>query len=978
MTSEIFDFNNTVVSVKRLLALFCLVVLMMLPAGCSIISTSDHELIATTSFRDIPGVTDEEISAIEALKLTRESFTLGLMTSTEAFVLPDGSYAGFSAHLCRLLSELFGVEFRVETYDWDDLIIGLDEKRIDFTSELTATPERLLTYYMTPPIAQRALRIFTHADKGRIIRETDLEGLKVGFLEDTITADTIKKSYPTLSFEVVDIHNYAMAAQMLESGTLDVFVEEATADPVFDDYDFIRSVEFFPIVFTPVSLTTANPELEPIISVMRKYLETGGIDELFRLYKEGSDEYARYKVDKSLTADERAYLSDLAARGGKVKIGFEFENYPISFYNLSAREYQGIAIDVLKEVSMLTGIEFDPITGGNTTWPDILAMLRTGEVSMVGQLIYTDARKEEFLFSSTSYYSAYYALISKADFPNLATYQVLRARVGNLAESAYETMFNEWFPDHTYSLSYDTTDDAFAALDNGEIDLIMASESELLYRMNYREKPGYKINILFNTPSESLFGYNKSEVLLRDIIDKMQPYINTRTIITDWTGRVYDYSKIMAQQRTKYLLFSVGVLFIVLIATFALFLKNKRINKNLEVIVKERTHELELQTETAHSASRAKSEFLARMSHEIRTPLNAIIGMSLIAKNAIHGNEKAASSINQVVSSSRHLLGIINDVLDMSKIESGKLEISVQPFRLSVAFDEALGMIAQRCEEKSIQFTSNIYVLKELTLIGDELRLNQVLINLLGNAVKFTNKMGEIKFMLDILDEDDACVRIRFSVTDSGMGISKDRIDGLFVPFEQTDSTITARFGGTGLGLSISQNLTVMMGGEIKVESELGVGSKFYFDLNFEKTEAIDESPDDAPVALHLAGKRILLVEDNDINRLIVRELLSPTGVEIDEAENGREAIDVFEGSDVGHYDLIFMDIQMPVLNGYEATSGIRALDRGDAKSVPIVAMTANAYKEDIDRAAEAGMNRHLSKPIEVDALMKSLKEFIS
>jgi CheY-like chemotaxis protein len=215
-----------------------------------------------------------------------------------------------------------------------------------------------------------------------------------------------------------------------------------------------------------------------------------------------------------------------------------------------------------------------------------------------------------------------------------------------------------------------------------------------------------------------------------------------------------------------------------------------------------------------------------------------------------------------------------------------------------------------------------------------------------------------------------------FSVSDNGIGMTDEQKAKLFIPFEQTDSNVAVKFGGTGLGLSISQNLIGMMGGVIKVNSSPNAGSNFFFDLNFKKGSVIIEEKDSEPDIINLKGKRILLVEDVDVNRIIIGEILSPTGLEIDEAENGQLAVEIFSKSSIAYYDLIFMDVQMPVMGGYEATRKIRALERSDAKEIPIVAMTANAYKEDVEEALAAGMNAHLSKPIDVDALLKVLLQF--
>ena len=379
----------------------------------------------------------------------------------------------------------------------------------------------------------------------------------------------------------------------------------------------------------------------------------------------------------------------------------------------------------------------------------------------------------------------------------------------------------------------------------------------------------------------------------------------------------------------------------------------------------------------ALAASKAKSSFLARMSHEIRTPLNAIIGMAEITKSSVDNPQKTISSVNQIIVSSHHLLRLINDVLDMSKIESGNLEIFTQPFRLLDAFEETLTITSARCNERSLVLEHNISQLPDIGIMGDKLRLNQVLINLLSNAIKFTEPGGRVVFMADVTQDTEAEIRLRFSVKDSGIGMSPEQIARLFNPFEQADSSIAARFGGTGLGLSISQNLVQQMDGLISVKSAVGDGSEFYFELSFPKSVLPDSSPKAPNRTPNLSGARILLADDIEINRMIVTELLAPTHAAIDMAFNGREAVEKFEKAAPGYYQLIFMDILMPEMNGYEATEAIRALSHPDAGSIPIIAMTANAYTEDVKQSFAAGMNGHIGKPINIDELMNTLSSYL-
>ncbi|MCL2025862.1 MAG: transporter substrate-binding domain-containing protein, partial [Leptospirales bacterium] len=349
----------------------------------------------------------------------------------------------------------------------------------------------------------------------------------------------------------------------------------------FRNYPSIKYINVAPLVYAPVSLSTANHELEPIISVMDKYIAVGGIDKLYELYKAGKHEYAKYNFNISLTDAERTYLDSLAARGVKISLAAESDSYPVSFYDKAEKKFKGIAIDVLTEISKLTGIEFEIANDKDAPWAKILKMLKTGEASLITKLLITEERKEYFIWSDTPYFSSPYAFISKSDFPNLELHQKALATVGILIGSAYEEMYNTWFPNSTKIKLYDSTDDALDALEKDDIDLIFESEYTLLYQQNYREKSGYKINYAFPVSTDSYFGFNKNEKILCSIVNKAMLYINTDKISKDWTSRVYDYSTRYAKQITLYVSLFTVVLMAVLCVLLIVTRKNTKKRKTI-------------------------------------------------------------------------------------------------------------------------------------------------------------------------------------------------------------------------------------------------------------------------------------------------------------------------------------------------------------------------------------------------------------
>ena len=384
----------------------------------------------------------------------------------------------------------------------------------------------------------------------------------------------------------------------------------------------------------------------------------------------------------------------------------------------------------------------------------------------------------------------------------------------------------------------------------------------------------------------------------------------------------------------------------------------------------------------AIDAGKAKSQFLSNMSHEIRTPMNAITGMVQIAKRS-QDNDEIKKCLEQISISSKQLLELINDVLDISRIEEGKFILSDISFNLKDTLESLLTGIRQTSEDKSQELVVNYNVPSSDSFVGDPLRLSQVLINLLSNATKFTAEHGRIQLDIDELSRDFAKILIRFSVTDNGIGIPESFIERLFDPFEQCDSSISRRYGGTGLGLAIGQRIVELMGGQIHVESQQAKGSRFSFSiwLTLDKdVDANDQLPsaDQGKEVFDFSGRRILIVDDVDINRDIIYAFLEETNTKLESASDGQKAVDMITASPVGYYDLVLMDVQMPVMDGCTATKMVRAMNRPDAKTLAIFALTANAFKEDIQQVAEAGMNGHISKPVEYESMMHTIQKVFS
>jgi PAS domain S-box-containing protein len=894
-----------------------------------------RDINSIKTYSQIPGVTRAEKNAIEALKSSRGNFSYGSILSTEAFILGDGRYEGFVALLCELLSDLFDIPFVQEIHSREKLKNLLDSEQIDFIGELTPTPERRKAYFMTHTIAERSLGVFTNSDSFKIEKDSDLNGLRIGFFEETITADSIHNVYSALNFEELYLKDVPEAVRALEDGVIDALIIDKVESQSFADYTSVRFRDILPLVYTPVSITTKKSELEPVISVLNKYLEVGGVDKLYELYRKGGFEYAKYTFSTSITDEEKAYIDSLTATGKKVPVALESDNYPISFYNTKEKQFQGIAPDVLAEISKLTGIGFEAATGKNTLWVEIMEKLQTGEISMVSELQYTEERSGNFLFSDP-YSSTHYTLLSKINYPKLQMYQVVRTKVGAMRGTAHVELYNRWFPENNNLILFDSSEnDGIRALETGGIDLYLASENLLLALRNYMEKPDFKANIVFDFPIlESLFGFNKNEELLHSIICKAQRYINSSEIEGEWVNRIFDYSGKAANERMAYTSVIVLILLLSVIALGFLFISNNALkesykekmltlstiyfalpdivyskdtegaytscNANFEAFTGKSESEIIGKTivdvydadpeharkilaedqeimrknhlqkmeawytskdnpkrlfesikipllreskvigilgidrditkhreaiNAALEASKAKSAFLARMSHEIRTPMNAIIGM---AELALREDEidSVYRHIRTVKQAGAHLLSLINDILDFSKIEVGKLEILEEKYTFSSLINDVISIIRMRVVDTNIRFVINIDCNIPNFLVGDETRVRQILLNILNNAVKYTER-GFVSFtaQCEVIDENN--INLVMEVMDSGKGIQQDDVDKLFGEYMRVDLSKNKGIEGVGLGLAITWNIVKAMGGDINVYSEYGKGSMF-------------------------------------------------------------------------------------------------------------------------------------------------------
>ena len=650
--------------------------------------------------------------------------------------------------------------------------------------------------------------------------------------------------------------------------------------------------------------------------------------------------------------------------------------YPFYCKETSQKNHVGIMVDVLDKIKDFTGLDFSYVYAKN--YSDAVHLVQRGKADILGFFLGDENDAAQLgLALSASYVSANNIIVR-----NKACSYPAPGLVGALVES-------QRFPSGISAekiRSYPGIKEALAAVNSGEADFIYGLSSKMeqdISRYHFTNlAPVTLVNdqsaISFALPTpvdpDLLTVLNKA---INNLSESERTVIRNRNLesigVSEFSLTDFIYANPL--QFMFIVMFVLSVLFTALLLAIGARMKATVIQGNLK---------------RAEAANLAKSEFLSRMSHEIRTPMNGIVGMSTIAMQNIDNTDKIKDCLEKVIMSSKHLLALINDVLDMSKIESGKVELRHESFNFRAFLQDLENLYGEQAKSKGISYETILASDLEVQIIGDSLRLNQVLSNLLSNALKFTPAKGMIKLRVSKTGEDQENVYLRFEVIDTGCGIAEENYDKIFESFEQENVDVTYKYGGTGLGLSIVKRFTGLMGGGIHVTSVQGNGSTFTVDLPFGKIKESgkptrfsdingrnDLAKDCYAVDYDFKGKRILLVEDNELNREIAEELIGVTGASVESAEDGVQAVEMFKESAEGYYDLILMDVQMPHMDGYEATRCIRALGRSDAQKVPIFAMTANAFAEDVQKSREAGMNAHISKPLDIRAVYKQMNRYL-
>lgn len=659
-------------------------------------------------------------------------------------------------------------------------------------------------------------------------------------------------------------------------------------------------------------------------------------------------------MDIQLNDKELRYIEENKSISVAIPVNwhpFYCESNPIELH-------KGMLPELLEEISAFTGLQFTYVYGDN--YAECLRMVQQGRADILGAYLNT----EEQAFSDNLALSQPYINLNNIVLKHKSvSYPEPGLTCGILTGRRLPASF-----DAAEVYSYDTIPEMLKAVNTGEVDYIYGISAMLEQEMqNHRYLNVAPVTRESDSTDVAFAVARPLTPELLTILNKAVGNISTekKTAILNRNLVSVGYTELSLQElvyTNPLACFTILICVLLLIMAVILLTIRSRMKSAL----------MQSQLEAAEAKSLAKSGFLSQMSHEIRTPMNAIIGLTDLTSMKQEAPPEVESKLKKIHSSSQYLLALINDILDMSRIENGKMEIEKRRFSLFHMLNELQEMMSTQAEQKELEFRVDCKADHDW-LEGDPIRLRQILTNLLSNAVKFTPEKGTVTLQVNEISCEEGMAEFRFSVLDTGVGISSEDQERIFDSFEQLKPSVS-QSAGTGLGLPISRNITRLMGGELKVKSEPGKGSEFYMVLKFPLACEPQET-EPARQEESLKGLKVLLAEDNDLNAEIAQELLATQGIEICRVTNGQEAVDIFNASAPGELKAILMDIQMPVKNGHEAACEIRASGRVDA-DVPIIAMTANTFREDEEAARAVGMNGFIAKPVDPKSLFSILREY--
>ena len=918
---------------------------------------------------------------------------------------PDGGRSGYGYEYEQAVASYTGWDYIYVKDDWTALFEKLENGQIDIMSAISYSDERAEhMLFSERPMGEERYYLYVDMEHSGIsaTQLSSLNGKRIAVMEKTVQytqycAWEKEKNIHTIHVPVDSIDE---AKALFAAHKLDGVVSTETSIWADAGLTAIIDTGSSEIYF---GISKQRPDLKEKLDTAMQAMEKDKPFYANELYKR----YIATQTLSPLTMEEKDWL----AQHGSIRIGYQ-------------RNDPGFSVEDPK-TGQVTGVLNDYIMHATDCLDETIHFEIVGFDTLQAALSAVQNRKIDMVFHVSQ--NPYYAERSGVSLSN--TVLSIPLAVVTAQDAFNESMSNtiaivkndaqaKWYISNNYPFwtieKYDSYEDAEQAVERGDADGMLIRAAQAMQYVNDKELH----SVYLTQAGEVSFAVERGNRLLNSILNKTLKTMQS----TKLTGAVSMYEdaakKVTLLDYVKDNLLTVTIsclsLFLLILAVILGFLRNARLAaaraERLNAKLQESEQELKHALTQAESANAAKNTFLNNMSHDIRTPMNAIIGFTELASAQLEHPEKVRDYLGKIGMSSEHLLSLINDVLDMSRIESGKVTLQEKPLHLPTLMEDLSTMIRPSLEEKQIDFQMELQDVQNEDVLADQLRLTQILLNLLSNAVKYNRRNGSIRFLLrQEKGRPNGCACYHFVVRDTGIGISEQFQQHIFENFSREETATVSGIQGTGLGLAITKRMVEMMGGMIELSSTEGQGSTFDVCLSFhccapaERTSASDTTASEPAAGTSdsgqvptsstrrsieelitaqetgadLSGKKILLVEDNELNQEIATEILKEAGFLVELAEDGSIAVEKMAAATPGQYDLILMDIQMPIMNGYEATRQIRAMDSAYCREIPILAMTANAFEEDRTLATEAGMNGYLTKPIDVEKMMKTIASFL-
>lgn len=918
-----------------------------------------------------------EILTILVFLLTGKAFAQQSRTVKVAFFPMDGfhtwseedGYGGIDTDYLKELCSYTGwnIEY-VKCGSWDDALAKLQAKKVDLVGSAQYSEERAKLFdYAALSSGYTFGCLFVKEGSGLAFEDFErMKDMKFGVVESYIRKDDFLKYLAENNIKHPKLREYATSRELqtaLQTGEIDIAAHTLTE--VRDGQWLVGKFAYAPYYYiTWKGNESLLDQLNQGNEALKMDAPTLEEELVSQYYGDRRENFAAEELQ-------------LIRRGDTIKIGFYKDTMPLAYVSSQAG-YDGIYIRILEVAARRSGLQIELVPlDRKEYWKDLLL---AGEIDFyVGASNSEKLIQDEHIILTNAFMEYNAVIVSKKDHTLSDGDEAIT--VLTKGRSYWKDSMDIKGP----VIYRDSTKDCLQALEEDRADVTVLNTIEYNYQSknerfsNLLEWDNYRYQM-----GAALAGSGDMDPVLFDTMNKALRLVSSaekEDIINQYMNIPYDSYELRDYLYQSKDVLAISGTILALLLSFALITAHMR--KKSYHILEEKNRELQLAMQEAERANQAKSEFLSHMSHDIRTPINGIMGMLNIAEKNPEDLQRQADCRGKIKTSAEHLLSLINDVLDISKLENGTVELNMECFSLTKLLCNCSAIVGGQAAQQNIRLEVEFAEPGRLPheyFIGSPLHIKQILINIAGNAVKYNKPEGSVCCKCWEISAENGIAQICFEVADTGIGMSEEYLKHIFEPFTQEGSNARTNYHGTGLGMTITKKLVDRMGGTIQIQSEPGIGSIFTVVLPLQIADPPEEEKHGEAENLQkvdFTGKRALVVEDNELNQEIAQYLLMENGLEVTLAANGKEAAERFQNAKPQTWDIIFMDIMMPLMNGYEATRTIRAMDRPDAAEIPIIAMTANAFAEDVKAAMDAGMNEHITKPLDPEIIDSVLQKWI-